>query len=186
MLELKHTIYLKKKKLIIYLIYYGDYQNLILIEVNLQKLKDLKIGEVQTITLTPYKYNFPRIRNLPNRIYCKDDTGEMDCIFFNSYEGYIKKILPLNKEVTVSGKVSQFRNKYQITNPKYISEDASLIKDKHNKYSLTEGISEKVYNKIINQILTNLPTLDEWHDEKYIKNFDNISWNKSINQTTQT
>ena len=28
------------------------------------KIKDLKIGEIQTITLTPYKYNFPRIRNL--------------------------------------------------------------------------------------------------------------------------
>ena len=144
------------------------------------KIKDLKIGEIQTITLIPYKYNFPRIRNLPNKIYCKDDTGEMDCVFFHSYEGYIKKILPLNKEVTISGKVGQFRNRYQITNPKYISEDASLIKDKHNKYSLTEGISEKVYNKIINQILLNLPILKEWHDEKILKIFANISWNKSI------
>jgi ATP-dependent DNA helicase RecG len=144
------------------------------------KIKDLKIGEEQTVILTPFKYNFPRIRNLPNRIYCKDDTGELDCIFFNSYEGYIKKILPLNKEVTVSGKVGIFKNKYQITNPKYVSEDSTLIKDKHNKYSLTEGISEKVYNKIINQILTNLPILDEWHDDQVLKKFDNISWNKAI------
>lgn len=144
------------------------------------KIKDLKIGEEQTVILTPFKYNFPRIRNLPNRIYCKDDTGELDCIFFNSYEGYIKKILPLNKEVTVSGKIGIFKNKYQITNPKYVSEDSTLIKDKHNKYSLTEGISEKVYNKIINQILTNLPILDEWHDSKLLKKFDNISWNKAI------
>jgi ATP-dependent DNA helicase RecG len=144
------------------------------------KIKDLKIGEEQTVILTPFKYNFPRIRNLPNRIYCKDDTGELDCIFFNSYEGYIKKILPLNKEVTVSGKVGIFKNKYQITNPKYVSEDSTLIKDKHNKYSLTEGISEKVYNKIINQILTNLPILDEWHDSQLLKKFDNISWNKAI------
>src|SRR5210317_2359567 len=144
------------------------------------KIKDLKIGEEQTVILTPFKYNFPRIRNLPNRIYCKDDTGELDCIFFNSYEGYIKKILPLNKEVTVSGKVGIFKNKYQITNPKYVSEDSTLIKDKHNKYSLTEGISEKVYNKIINQILTNLPILDEWHDNQLLKKFDNISWNKAI------
>ena len=144
------------------------------------KIKDLKIGEIQTITVTPYKYNFPRIRNLPNRIYCKDNTGDLDCIFFNSYEGYIKKILPLNKEVTISGKVGQFKNKYQITNPKYVSEDASLIKNKHNKYSLTEGISEKVYNKIINQILTNLPILNEWHNNEVLKKFGFISWNKSI------
>src|SRR5210317_1825388 len=144
------------------------------------KIKDLKIGEEQTVILTPFKYNFPRIRNLPNRIYCKDDTGELDCIFFNSYEGYIKKIFPLNKEVTVSGKVGIFKNKYQITNPKYVSEDSTLIKDKHNKYSLTEGISEKVYNKIINQILRDLPILEEWHDSQLLKKFDDISWNKAI------
>ncbi len=144
------------------------------------KIKDLKIGEIQTITLKPYKYTFPRIRNLPNKVLCKDETGEMDCIFFNSYEGYIRKILPLNKDVTVSGKIGQFRNKYQIINPKYISEDETLIKDKYNKYSLTEGISEKVYNKIIKQILANLPILEEWHNDRILKNFDNISWNKSI------
>ena len=107
-------------------------------------LDKLEIGKIFTVKVKVIKYNFPRIRNLPNRIFCKDDTGEMDCIFFNSYEGYIKKILPLNKEITISGKVGHFKNKYQITNPKYISEDASLIKDKHNKYSLTDGISEKV------------------------------------------
>ena len=69
----------------------------------------------------------------------------------------------------MSGKVGLFRNKYQITNPKYISEDASIIRNKHNKYSLTEGISEKVYNKIIKQILTNLPILNEWHDNQIQK-----------------
>ena len=120
------------------------------------KIKDLKIGLEQTVTIVPQKYVFPRVRNLPNKVLCSDETGEIDCVFFNSYEGYVKKILPLGKEVTVSGKVSQFKKKYQITNPKYVSEDAALIKDKHNKYSLTEGISEKVYNKIINQILINL------------------------------
>ncbi len=144
------------------------------------KIKDLKIGEIQTLTVIPYKYNFPRVRNLPNSIHCKDDTGELDCIFFNSYEGYIKKILPLNQEVTISGKIGLFRNKYQITNPKYISQDASLIKDKHKKYSLTEGISEKIYNKIINQILSNIPKLEEWHDKKILDRFNYISWNKSI------
>ena len=144
------------------------------------KIQDLKIGEIHTITVVPYKYNFPRIRNLPNKVNCKDETGQIDCIFFNSFEGYVKKILPLEKEVTISGKIGFFRNRYQITNPKYISEDASIIKNKHNKYSLTEGISEKVYNNIIKQILLNLPNLNEWHDLSIINNFNNISWNKAI------
>ena len=144
------------------------------------KIKDLKIGENQTITIIPQKYSFPRIRNLPNKVTCSDETGEIDCIFFNSYEGYVKKILPLGKEITVSGKIGFFRNKYQLTNPKYISEDSLLIKQKHNTYSLTEGISEKIYNKIINQIITNLPLLHEWHSENILNKFDNVKWNEAI------
>ena len=144
------------------------------------KIKDLKIGENQTVTVIPQKYLFPRIRNLPNRVICSDDSGKLDCVFFNSYEGYVKKILPLGKEITISGKISYFKNKYQLTNPKYISEDSSLIKRAHNQYSLTEGISEKVYNKIINQIISELPELDEWHSSQIVKKFGNLSWNNSI------
>ncbi len=146
------------------------------------KIKDLKIGGIQTVTIVPQKYNFPRVRKLPNRVLCNDETGEIDCVFFNSYEGYIKKILPLGKEITVSGKIGHFRNKYQITNPKYISEDSTLIKQVHNKYSLTDGVSEKIYNKILKQILSNLPDFIEWHSENIISKFQGISWNKSIKE----
>ena len=144
------------------------------------KIRDLHIGENQTITIIPQKYYFPRIRNLPNKVLCTDDTGELDCIFFNSYEGYVKKILPLGKEITISGKINRFRNRYQLTNPKYISENSSLIRKKHNTYSLTDGISEKVYNKIIDQIINKLPILEEWHSEDILNKFNNYSWNKSI------
>ena len=146
------------------------------------KIKDLKIGENQTITVIPQKYSFPRIRNLPNRVLCSDESGEIECIFFNSYEGYVKKILPIGQEITISGKIGHYRNKYQLTNPKYISENSSLIKQKHNTYSLTEGISEKIYNKIINQIIDNLPILDEWHSMNILNKFDNINWNDAIKE----
>ena len=146
------------------------------------KIKDLRIGEIQTITIFPQKYHFPRVRNLPNRVVCRDETGEIDCVFFNSYEGYIKKILPLGKEITVSGKIGYFRNKYQLTNPKYVSEDSTVIQQVHNQYSLTEGISEKLYNKIINQIINNLPYLEEWHSKRILENFGNIKWNDSIQE----
>ena len=144
------------------------------------KIKDLHIGQIQTVTVIPQKYSFPRIRNLPNRVLCSDETGKLECIFFNSYEGYVKKILPLGKEITISGKIGRYKNNYQITNPKYLSEDPLLIKQKHNSYSLTEGISEKVYNKIISQLIQNLPNLKEWHNEKILQKFDGISWNDSI------
>ncbi len=146
------------------------------------KIEDLKIGETQTVTVIPKKYNFPRVRKLPNRVLCTDETGQIDCVFFNSYEGYIKKILPLGKEITISGKISHFKNKYQITNPKYVSQDSSLIKKTHNKYSLTEGITEKIYNKIINQIIENLPDFKEWHSKDILLKFKNISWYNSVKE----
>ena len=146
------------------------------------KIKDLRIGENQTVTVLPQKYFFPRVRNLPNKVLCKDETGEMDCVFFNSHEGYIRKILPLNKNVTISGKIGRFKNKYQLTNPKYISEDSFLIKQEHNTYSLTEGISEKIYNKIIKQIIDKLPILDEWHSNNILKKFNYVNWNESIKE----
>ena len=144
------------------------------------KINELQIGNIHTIKIIPKKYLFPRIRNLPNRVNCEDETGKIDCVFFNSFEGYIKKILPLNEEITISGKISHFKNKYQITNPTYVSKDSSLIETVHNKYSLTEGITEKIYNKIINQILKNLPILDEWHNKNIMKKFNYEKWNESI------
>ena len=144
------------------------------------KINELQIGKVHTVKIIPIKYQFPRTRNLPNKVNCEDETGKIDCIFFNSFEGYIRKILPLNEEVTISGKITRFKDKYQITNPVYISKDSSLIETIHNKYSLTEGITEKSYNKIITQILKNLPKLNEWHNNEILKKFGNESWNNSI------
>ena len=147
---------------------------------NLTKINELQIGKIQTINVNVVKYSFPRIRNLPNRVICKDDTGEIDCIFFNSFEGYIRKILPLTTSVTISGKINYFRKKYQIINPTYVSNDMNSIKKVFSTYSLTEGLTEKKYLKIINNVLKRIPNLKEWHDENILKKFNNISWKDSL------
>ena len=96
------------------------------------KINELQIGKIATIDIVVKKYSFPRVRNLPNKVICEDDTGKIDCVFFNSYEGYIRKILPLNENVTISGKINYFKNRYQITNPTYVSKESNLIKKIHN------------------------------------------------------
>jgi len=147
---------------------------------NLVKINELLIGKIQTITINVRKYNFPRIRNLPNRVLCDDDTGKLECVFFNSYEGYIKKILPLGSLVTISGKISYYKNKYQITNPTHVSSNINSIKKIFTSYSLTEGLTEKKYNKIIDEVLKNIPDLEEWLSDEILKKFNYISWKKSI------
>ena len=111
---------------------------------------------------------------------CEDETGKLDCVFFNSYEGYIRKILPLNAKVTISGKIGYYNKKYQITNPTHLSEDPNSVKKIDKSYSLTEGLNNKLYNKIIQEVLKNIPNLDEWLDKETLKKFDNISWKKAV------
>ena len=147
---------------------------------NLKKINELQIGKTQTLTVYVKKYNFPRIRNLPNKVLCDDGTGIIECVFFNSYEGYIKKILPLNSEVTISGKIGYFKKKYQIINPTHTSQDQNSIAKVFNNYSLTDGLSEIKYRKILKQVLENIPDLDEWLNEELLKKFNNISWKNAI------
>jgi ATP-dependent DNA helicase RecG len=145
-------------------------------------LNKLEVGRIFTLKIKVVKYNFPRIRNLPNRVFCKDEFGEIDLIFFNSREGYIRKILPLSEWVAVSGKVNFFRKKYQITNPTYVEKinQIDLVKKIIPKYSLTEGLSEKIYLKIIEKMFNKIPEIEEWHDEKFIKKMNFLSWKDSI------
>mgnify|MGYP003324584114 CR=1 FL=1 len=72
-------------------------------------IKDLKINDIQTVNIIPYKYNFPRIRNLPNKIICEDETGKIDIVYFNSREGYLRKLFPLNEWIIISGKINFFK-----------------------------------------------------------------------------
>ena len=147
---------------------------------NTIKIKDLQIGKVQTIRVHVIKYSFPRIRNLPKKVLCEDDTGKLDCVFFNSYDGYIKKILPINSEITISGKISYYKNRYQITNPTNLSSDENSIKKISPVYSLTDGLTLKSYNNIIDKVLQNIPDLDEWLSRRILKKFNFITWKKAI------
>ena len=76
---------------------------------NLKTLNVLEIGKITTIKVKTVKYNFPRIRNLPNKVLCEDEKGKIDIVFFNSKEGYIRKILPLGSWVIISGKITFFK-----------------------------------------------------------------------------
>ncbi len=141
-------------------------------------LENLEIGKISTIQVIVEKYNFPRIRNLPNKVICLENNRKINLIFFNSKEGYIRKILPIKKEVVVSGKINYYKKNYQITNPTYIKELNSKkeIAKVFPKYSLTEGLNEKIYRNIIYRVLQDLDANDEWYSDNFLKknSFDNL------------
>ena len=128
------------------------------------------------------KLYFPRIKNLPIRIVCQDEVGKIDIVYFNSREGYIRKIFPINKWIIISGKVNYFKNKYQITNPDYVTtlENKEYVIKNIPKYNLTKGINEKKYRSISEQVIDNMPSVEDWLSEDFIRNNNFNNWNNTI------
>ncbi len=148
----------------------------------LSKINELEIGKIQTIKVCVKKLSFPRIRNLPNKINCEDETGKIEIVYFNSREGYLRKIFPLNNWIIVSGKVNFFKNKYQITNPDYVTslDNQEYVLKNIPKYSLTSGINEKKYRFISEQVIKNLPIIDDWLEDRFLKENKMLKWNDAI------
>ena len=146
------------------------------------KLNELEVGKVQSIKVFVRKLHFPRVRNLPNKITCEDETGKIDIIYFNSREGYLRKLYPINETVIISGKVNYYNKKYQITNPDYVTllENQAYVIKNIPKYNLTKGINEKKYRNISEQVINNLPIIEDWLDDNFIKENNLINWNNCI------
>ena len=146
------------------------------------KLDQLEIGKISTIFVKPIKYNFPRVRNLPFRVTCEDNFGKIDIVFFNVRENYIRQQLPLNFEVIISGKISYYKNKFQMTNPDYIQsiDKENSIKKIMSKYSSLNGISSKTLQKIYFNESNNLQEINEWLDQNLLNEKKWLSWSASI------
>jgi ATP-dependent DNA helicase RecG len=146
------------------------------------KLDHLEVGKISTIFVRPAKHYFPRFRNLPNKVVCKDEFGTIDIIFFNSRETYIKQILPLDEEVMISGKVGFYKNKFQITNPDYVQ---SINKEKDikkimAKYPSIVGISSKTIQKIYKEEIGKLKEIEEWHRKDFLSEMGWPTWYEAI------
>ena len=146
------------------------------------KLNELEVGKIQSIKVSVKKLNFPRVRNLPNKIICEDETGKIDIVYFNSREGYLRKLFPINEWVIISGKINYFNQRYQITNPDYVTslDNQEYVVKNIPKYNLTKGINEKKYRSISEQVINSLPTISDWLDIKFIKENNLINWNEGI------
>ena len=148
----------------------------------ISNLNELEVGRTQSIKVKVKRINFPRIRNLPNKILCEDKTGKIEIVYFNSREGYLRKLYPINEWMVISGKVSYFNNKYQITNPDYAVklENKDYVVKNIPKYSLTKGINEKKYRSISEQVIKNIPLIDDWLEKSFIIKNNLLNWNESI------
>ena len=85
--------------------------------------------------------------------------------------------MPMNSNVVISGKINYYKKNYQITNPAYIVpiEKEEYVNTIIPKYELTEGLTEKIYRKLIDQVLTKVTLLKEWHSQNILKEINKLN-----------
>lgn len=126
-------------------------------------------GRVATLTLTVGKHSPSKRKGLPYRISCHDDTGAISLVFFHAKKDWLLKQLPEGQTVLVSGRVEYFQGQPQMVHPDAIGkpEERSLIERIEPIYPLTQGVTNKLLNKLLASARGMVPELPEWLDETY-------------------
>ena len=67
----------------------------------------------------------------------------------------MRKLYPVGKWVIISGKINYFNNKYQITNPDYVTtlDKQEYVVANIPKYNLTSGLNEKNIDLLVKRFL---------------------------------
>ena len=144
--------------------------------------KRQEVGKIASIKCKVIKHSPSFRRNIPYKVLCEDDTDKINLVWFNSRRDYLEKLLPVNKEVIISGKVDIYKNIKQITHPDYIVDDSrnDNIPKIEAKYPLTQGLTNKIVRNNIKNIITKLPKFNEWHDNNFVKEKNWPDFNKAI------
>ncbi|MBO9622862.1 MAG: ATP-dependent DNA helicase RecG [Sphingomonas sp.] len=119
------------------------------------------VGRVIAITLTPVSYKMSGSARAPARVQAVDAHGNyVSLVFFGGSSGWAKKLLPLNEQRWVSGRLDQYGQELQIVHPE-VSETADGG-GREAVYPLSEGITSKRIAGFVEQAIERAPELPEW------------------------
>jgi len=147
-----------------------------------KKIKDIQEGEVVTIEAV--------LDNIDN-IYTKygkkltkakvgDETGYLDVIWFNQH--YIKTVMEPGENYNFSGKVGRFGKKLTLINPEFeiIKKNTLNTKRLVPIYPETLGVSSKWLRIRINDILSQIETIEEFLPKNLILNNNLMEIDKAV------
>ncbi|MGB1058331.1 MAG: ATP-dependent DNA helicase RecG [Candidatus Puniceispirillaceae bacterium] len=122
-------------------------------------------GSMATIEILVTKHDRPpRGTRRPYRVFCQNDTGELELVFFHAHNDYIAKQLPIGERRIVSGRVELFQGRVQMAHPDHIvvPEHSASMPLLEPVYPLTAGLTPKILRRTIADALKRIPDLPEW------------------------
>ncbi len=146
------------------------------------KINDAENGKICTLHITVQKH-FPNPkRSIPYRVWCTDDSGAMNLVFFNAKKDWLEKQLPVGKQIYVSGRMEVFNGNFQMVHPDAITAEKDSIERIEPVYPLTAGLTNKAVRKAITSTMPSLPDLEEWLDPAYKKLKKWPNWKDAVDQ----
>ncbi len=121
------------------------------------------VGRIVILDLRPFDTRQSRSGRGPLRIFASDSEGNtISLVYFNN-PGWAKKSLPMGELKTVSGKLEQYGDEWQIIHPEVTQAGTGpqpILREP--VYPLTEGITNKRMRDLAGEAIERAPELPEW------------------------
>lgn len=123
-----------------------------------------------------------RSNKAPSYVIVKGLDTLIRLVFFRAAPRWLQSALPIGATRIISGTLEMYDFQHQMTHPDYmLTEDAfRQIPVFEPVYSVTAGLTNKFYRKILAHALRLVPTLPEWNDMPLMQQKGWSGWKESI------
>lgn len=121
------------------------------------------LGRNVILDLKPFQIREGRSGRGPTRLFASDGNGNtISLVYFNN-PGWAKRSLPMGKVRTISGKLEQYGDEWQIIHPE-VSEPGKGAQPAVREpiYPLTEGLTNRRLGELVSEAFERAPELPEW------------------------
>jgi ATP-dependent DNA helicase RecG len=121
------------------------------------------LGRNVILDLTAFDTRQGRSGRGPFRVLATDGDGNTVTLVYFNNPGWAKKSLPIGQVRTVSGKLEQYGDEWQIIHPEVAEPGKGpppLIREP--VYPLTEGLTNRRVGELVREALERAPELPEW------------------------
>jgi ATP-dependent DNA helicase RecG len=144
------------------------------------------LGRNVILDLKPFEIRENRSGRGPTRIFASDGDGNtISLVYFNN-PGWAKRSLPLGQARTVSGKLEQYGDEWQIIHPE-VSEPGKGAAPalREPVYPLTEGLTNRRLGELAREALERAPELPEWIEPSLLSREQWRDWRGALAEAHQ-
>jgi ATP-dependent DNA helicase RecG len=140
-------------------------------------------GEQIVVVLEVIEHRASRNQRGPYRVLARDTMGNVIGITYFGRASYTaKKQLPVGAKRWVAGKLERYGDMLQIVHPDHVLAEggASLEHLTEPVYRLSEGLTQPLVTKLVNQALDRVPELSEWIENGQFEREKWPSWRDAL------